>query len=205
MVKTNKDSFSTRILVVASGTKPKKFTRLEIPEEISDKVFHEVYPLVEKKGKHIAIIGGGDAAFDFAINLSRANRVTILNRSKTLKCLPLLWERVQRIPEIRYLDDIVVEKLEPGDREGLRLICSAPEGVQDMEADYLIGAIGREPNLDFLSKTIEEEIEGLQSSGVLVLIGDVKNEIYRQTSIAVGDGVRAAMQIAQLLFSEKVR
>ena len=177
VVKTDKESFYTRILVVASGTKPRKFTDLEIPKELSGKVFHEVYPLVEEKGKHIAIIGGGDAAFDYAINLYKTNRVTILNRSKTKKCLPLLWERVQKIAEIRYMDEIVVDKLEPGNGEGLRLVCAGAEGEKIIEVSYLIGAIGREPNLDFLSKSIEEEIGGLQTSGVLVLIGDVKNEI----------------------------
>jgi thioredoxin reductase len=46
-----------------------------------------------------------------------------------------------------------------------------------------------------LSDQITEQREALCSAGLLHFIGDVKNDIYRQASIAVGDGVRVAMQI----------
>ena len=47
----------------------------------------------------MAIIGAGDAAFDYAINLvSKNNEVTILNRGGKRKCLPLLWKRIEKIP-----------------------------------------------------------------------------------------------------------
>jgi thioredoxin reductase len=73
--------------------------------------------------------------------------------------------------------------------------CRPDEGTCEYSADYLIAAIGRYPNVEFLSKSKSICPENLASKGLLYKIGDVKNEIYRQTSIAVGDGVRAAMRI----------
>jgi thioredoxin reductase len=65
--------------------------------------------------------------------------------------------------------------------------------------DYLLIAIGREPQLDFVSASLLEHAPALQQQGVLHFIGDVKNDIFRQTAIAVGDGMLAAMQIYQSL------
>lgn len=73
--------------------------------------------------------------------------------------------------------------------------CRTDEGTCEYSADYLIAAIGRYPNVEFLSESQSVRPENLVSKGLLYKIGDVKNEIYRQTSIAVGDGVRAAMKI----------
>ncbi|MBU1660388.1 MAG: hypothetical protein KKD28_02820, partial [Chloroflexi bacterium] len=54
---------------------------------------------------------------------------------------------------------------------------------------------GRLPQMDFLSAQLRERASELEERGLLYFIGDVKNGIFRQTSIAVGDGIRAAMQI----------
>jgi thioredoxin reductase len=59
----------------------------------------------------------------------------------------------------------------------------------------LIGAIGRKPRLDIFSDDFQLHIAEWQQQGRLYLIGDVKNQHYRQASIAIGDGVMAAMQI----------
>ena len=56
-------------------------------------------------------MGSGDAAFDYALNLSKKNRVIILNRGDKPKCLPLLWERAQKVPAIIYKDNIEISKL----------------------------------------------------------------------------------------------
>jgi thioredoxin reductase len=65
--------------------------------------------------------------------------------------------------------------------------------------DYLIGALGRVPQIDFVSDNLKSQIETLQAQGLLYQIGDVHNGIFRQTAIAAGDGLRAAMQIYQKL------
>jgi thioredoxin reductase len=65
--------------------------------------------------------------------------------------------------------------------------------------DYLIGAIGREPNLDFISGQFSEKAIQLENSGKLYFVGDVVNGLFRQTAIAVGDGILAAMKIYKYL------
>ena len=68
-------------------------------------------------------------------------------------------------------------------------------GELQFHADYLLGAIGREPRLDCISEKFRKQAQSLEEQGILYMIGDVKNGIYRQTSIAVGEGVLAAMKI----------
>lgn len=98
LTQTQKRSFYSPIAVIASGTKPKKFTALEIPEEARDKILYEIYPILGEKEKRIVIVGAGDASFDYALNLEKANEVVILNRKETAKCLPLLWEKAKGSP-----------------------------------------------------------------------------------------------------------
>ncbi len=185
----------TQVLVVASGTKPRQLPGLAIPERLKGRVFYEVYPLLGISGKRIAIIGAGDAAFDFALNLSKANDVIILNRGEQLKCLPLLWERAQSNDRIQYLENTGVSEIIPGSKDEIRLSCIDPNGRWFYSIDYLIGAIGRDPQLDFISEDLYRLSSELQEQGRLYYVGDVTKGIYRQTAIAVGEGILTAMKI----------
>jgi len=99
-VKTNKSLYFSKFVVIASGTKPKEFKGCPIPDELTPKIFYEVYPLINLKNKKIAVVGAGDAAFDYALNLIRDNEVIVLNRNETSNCLPVLLKRVQESTEI---------------------------------------------------------------------------------------------------------
>lgn len=194
-LETSKRIFHSRIIVIASGTKPRK---VDIPKEAADRVFYEVYPIASVNRKKIAIIGAGDAAFDYALTLSQKNEVIILNRGQKRKCLSLLWERAHGSPRINYLENTTVSAIK-NLRNGLILSCKNIEEEWELRADYAIFAIGREAELGFLTENCIERSTELEESGVLYFAGDVKNEIYRQTSIAVGDGVHAAMKIYRKL------
>jgi thioredoxin reductase (NADPH) len=198
-VKTKHHGYLSPVVVIATGTKPLRFTDLVIPEDLTERVFYEVYDLLQMEGKCVAIIGSGDAAFDYALNLGMKNQVIILNRGEKPKCLPLLWERAQTLESITYKNNTKVNKIRKDSMAGMLVDCQTPAGELQFHADYLLGAIGRETCLDCLSETFVQQASNLEKRGVLYIIGDVNNGIFRQTSIAVGDGVLAAMKIYRYL------
>ncbi|MCL0075284.1 NAD(P)-binding domain-containing protein [Dehalococcoidia bacterium] len=194
ILETRETKSHSRIAVVASGTKPRRFTDIEIPPEATERVFYEVYPIAGVNGKRIAIIGAGDAAFDYALNLGRRNEVTILNRGRKKRCLPLLWERAEKSPHITYREDTAIAAIR-GSLNGLVLEIKSPAGKWELSADYVIFAIGRVRQLDYFSERLTKMASELEERGLLYFVGDVRNDIYRQSSIAVGDGVHVAMKI----------
>ena len=201
MVVTSRKVYYSQVVIVASGTKPKKFAALEVPEEIRDKIFYEVYPLLKAKGKRVVVVGAGDAAFDYALNLSKNNEVVILNRGKTTRCLPLLRERVKLSPSITYREDTEIIRMTSVSPAKMLLECNSPRGVSKLDAHHLIFAIGREAQLDFLSERLKSNARKMEKRGVLYFVGDVKNNAFRQTAIAVGDGIMAATKIGKCLFT----
>ena len=197
-IKTQIKTYTTQHLIIASGTQPKPIP-VSIPTKAQGRVFNDIYPLLDVREKQIAIIGGGDAAFDYALNLVKGrNFVTILNRGAEVKCLGLLSDRVMAESSIVYRAETTVRKVEFHKTAGrLRVWLDASESL---EADYLLFAIGRVPQMDFLS----DELVGKNHKG-LYFVGDVKNGMYRQAAIAAGDGLRAAMQIYHSLTGNEQR
>lgn len=193
LISTNKRELIFRTVIIASGTRPRRLEELE-RREVREYVFYEVYSISDIKNERIAIIGAGDIAFDYALTLSKNNEVLILSRSPGARCLPLLFERAMKNENITYFQNTVVENVKAQDT--LILNCRNKNGERwNVPVSYLVIAIGRKPALYFLDN--EMEIEELQKMGRLYLIGDVKNDIYRQVGIAVGDGLRAAMEIVR--------
>ena len=200
-IKTNNKTFHSRIAVIASGTKP-KVTELKIPKEIRDKILYEIYPILEVRNKRIVIVGSGDAAFDYALNLAKYNEIIILNRSSKRKCLPLLWQRVIRSSKITYLDNTEIIDIKAcGD--GIIIKNKSADEVIELHSDYLIFAIGREPQINYFSNRLRENASALENLNKLYFVGDVREGIYRQTAIAVGEGIYAAMKLHQTLRENK--
>jgi len=188
LITSKSNTYSASHLIIATGTQPRPVP-VPISVEAQARVFSDIYPLLDVREKRIVIVGAGDAAFDYALNLTKnRNSVTILNRGAEVKCLGLLWERAMAEPSIAYRAETPVRNVE-FDEEAGRLRVGLDAGVA-LEADYLLFAIGRIPQMDFLSnELVNQQFEGLY------FVGDVKNGLYRQAAIATGDGLRAAMQI----------
>lgn len=188
-----------RTLVIATGTIPNEFPPELIPLEAKGLVHYEVSRLLELRGANVGIIGAGDAAFDYALNLaSRDNRVTIFNRGHEIKALPLLLDRTANVENIHYLPHHALNKVRlEGDHLALEMVDG--QGRSVYKVDVLIGAIGRTEHRPPFTRQMAAAQPTLKNENRFHLIGDVHNGIYRQTAIAVGDGLKAAMKIYQFL------
>lgn len=165
------EHFTCEFLVIASGTKAKH----------GGEGLTEVYPIRQVKGKRIAIVGAGDAAFDYAMSLSPDNTIHIHNRGTAIKCIPALLEIALKQDNISYFEN------------------SSASGSYD----YTIFATGREPELGCMSDELKKMQSILEQQGRLYVIGDVKNGMVRQTSVATGDGIWAAMAIVERIQADE--
>lgn len=192
-------TIQSRIAIVASGTLPVVFSDISIPVELNDRIFYEIYPIMEEKGKRIAIVGAGDAAFDYALNLGRKSEVYILNRSDRTSCLPLLRERAEKSDKISHIKNAVLSAINTGFDDLLSITYLRDGNENELRANYLVFAIGRKPAVGFFSDRLNNHKNRLVTDSLLYMIGDVNNGVFRQTAIAVGDGIKAAMKIAAKL------
>jgi thioredoxin reductase len=216
LVRTKLITHHASRVVIASGTQPRPIP-IAIPPQAHDRVYSEVWPLAGVTGKQVAIVGAGDAAFDYALNLAgRGNSVTILHRGQETQCLPLLRERAAANPNITYREQTSITRIETDRTSGrLSLLtshsslntdhCSLNTDHCSLITDYLILAIGRQPAMDFLTERVKLQAQRLQDDGKLYLVGDVHNGLFRQTAIAVGEGLRAAMQVVDSLTAKTPR
>lgn len=190
---------SCLFMIVASGTIPRKLPELPPNLKKSKHIFYEIFPLRDCKGKTIAVMGAGDAAFDYALNLAeKKNKVLIFNRSNSYKCLNLLYREATKKSLISYFRNCQLENIKEN-KSKLALTFLHQGGPQSCRVDYLLIAIGRDPALDFLSENLILRKNVLIKKRILHFIGDVHNGLYRQTGIAVGEGIKAAMIINNTL------
>ena len=174
---------SSTYLVLATGTQPKT---LNIPGEI----YHPEWR--DYTQEKVVVIGGGDAAYDYALRINDlGGEVIILQRGEPRALYALQVEVGQR--------NISVVKGEVSGCESNsdKYLVSHEEGT--MECDTVVVAIGREPcipKLDFHYKEVvfpsgATDVEGFYTTGSLILGG------YRHASLAWGTGLATAMDICK--------
>ncbi|MHB1527164.1 MAG: thioredoxin-disulfide reductase [Candidatus Dormibacteria bacterium] len=205
------DPYFAKAVILAAGGQPRK---LDVPGEkeyagrgvsycaVCDGAFF--------RGEHLAVVGGGDAALEEAAFLTRyASKVTVIHRRSEFRAQPLLVERARQNPKMEFLLDAVVEEIR-GDGmrvESVRL--RHLEGGQP--TDFSVGGvfifIGFLPNTGLLRVHADHDEQGyyltdanMQTSvpGVFAA-GDVRAQLTRQVTTAVGDATTAAMAATKLV------
>ncbi len=214
-INTSTSIYYARHLIIATGTIP---NHLNIPGEHNlhkggklyyekFQLYHDWAPNKEKRAQifgqlKIGIIGSGDAAYDYAIDLSQYFRdVYILQRHAKSKALPLLQNRVNKTEKIHIIPNIIVSQIKLVEEQVVLDPHSTTSAILP-RFDLILVAIGRSANTSFLSEDLMNGIPP-EWDRHLWSVGDVKNLLFRQISIAMGDGVRTAMQILQILTSEE--
>ncbi|MDD2716653.1 MAG: FAD-dependent oxidoreductase [Candidatus Wallbacteria bacterium] len=191
MLQGNLHEIESKYLILATGTRPAD-PGINVPAIIRRFVDSEIRPALKCSDRTIAIVGAGDAAFDYALNFSRKNRVILISRSGTDRCLPILKKRVTANDRIELLRETSILRIDKGRLKKISLGLKSQSGSSIMEVDLLIFAIGRIPEDRLLQgwnwkKKLEE--------GKLFQAGDLINGLHRQAVIAAGDGMKAALSI----------
>jgi len=181
IVKTNKQKINSHFVVLASGTTAKSLPN-KLISDIKNKTFYEVSDFPRTTNKIIAVIGAGDASFDYALSLSAKNKVIILNKGHKIKANGFLRKRVSLNKKIHYIENFKIGKINFQDKKIVL------QGKKPVMADYLFVAIGRKPNYPALGRNAVK-------NNNFYLIGDIKNGRLRQSSVSAGDGVKCAMEI----------
>jgi len=205
VTETETGTYESDAVIIATGTAPKKLEIEGARELEGQRQFYGLSSIGtdDIHGKRVLVLGGGDAAFDYAINMStRGNSVPIVSRS-TASCLPLLLERAEA-RGIEISEGCNPERMMES-TDGVRVECTCDDEKKIFEADIVIVAYGREPRVDMLPPELRERIddsgEGPPITGIegLFVAGDVVRGIHRQAAIAAGDGILAAMHVDKLL------
>ncbi len=211
-----------RAVIVATGTVPNPLPLLEDENDpaILSRIYYEVTDLPTDERGPIAVIGGGDAALDYALNIaSSGRRAIVLCRRAAPTALPLLVRRIEQEPRIELRSHTRVCDIETAP-QGLRLSCASASASakederrsrtnEALEVAALLVAIGRQPTapaifdasgrrLDFGTNLAPD---GSTPLPALHFCGDVRRGRYRQVGIAVGDALIAAMAVARQLRS----
>jgi len=203
-IETDIGSYASRAVIIATGTLPRKVKIRGASALEGNRVLYGIESMRSSDGGNgrIIVVGGGDVAFDYALNLSdRGHNVTIVARS-TVKCLSLLRERAEEKGIAVLIDHLPEQVFE--ERGSAVLVCNCRGEVKRIRGDRILIACGRVPNLELLSSGLLKSIrngKALPDTGTsgLFLVGDVARKRYRQTGIAVGDGIIAAMHAERYL------
>ena len=101
---------------------------------------------------------------------------------------------------MRYRENTRVVSIENASADNdSNLIVKTRSGnrTRRIHCHFVLAALGREPELGSLSKGLKRMHP--ESNRNFFFVGDVKNGDARQTAIAVGDGIKAAMHITHAL------
>ena len=190
-----------KALILCAGTVPKA------PEFFIPKGSElRYYPCEVSSGaRKVAIVGGGDAAFDYALSLAdRDIEPAIFVRSDEPRALSRLQGEVKsRGIKVWLGTEIIgVEKVGHSIKINLRTRGSD----KNIQVDEMLMAIGRESAIERIrveAKLTRSDKTGLLCCDGLWLAGDVWRGKIRQMSMAIGDGLAAAMEASEFLKTKR--
>ena len=101
IVKTNNNNeFSTPNIIIAGGVgsfEPRKLSLKEIEKFEGKSLFYAVKNKEELKNKKISIFGGGDSALDWALELSKLSKITLIHRRNEFRGAPHTLSEIKKL------------------------------------------------------------------------------------------------------------
>ena len=163
------------------------------------------------RNKTVAVVGGGNSAFDEAYFLTRfVNKIYLVHRRKEFRAEPINVKHLTDTGKVEYvLDSVIDEICGDGKVNSIKIKNVLDGSVHDQPVDGVFVFVGQEPATHFLKdtglelketghivtnmSTMETNIEGVFACGDSIL------KPVRQVANAVGEGAVAAMSVTHYL------
>ena len=207
------EEYRTRALIIATGATPRKL-RLAGEEELQGRgiAYCSVCDGALFEGKRVMVVGGGDAALEEAIGLTKfASEVVVVHRRRELRASRIMQEYAAAQERITFLTPYVVEELVGRDTARLTAVHlrNTETGTSRLQPlDGLFVSIGHEPASELFRDYLGHDSHGYlwvdpgstrtTLEGVFAA-GDVADRIYRQAITAAGTGTMAALDAERWL------
>jgi len=157
------------------------------------------------KGSEVAVVGGGNTAFEDAVYLSRiCKKVYIIHRRDCFRADKILQEEAKSIENIEFIYNSVVDEI-VGKFEvnAVKVKNTQNDEIKEIPVSGVFIAIGTKPNSELVEGLVEKDEYGYiitdnnmrTSINGIYAIGDVRNTNLRQIITACADGAIAVNDI----------
>ena len=195
-------TLKSKTVIIATGA---RWRNLGVPGEAEFKNRGVAYcphcdgPLF--KGKHVAVIGGGNSGIEAAIDLSGiVGHVTVFEFMPDLKADKVLQDRLYSLSNVTVHRNVQVKEITGADRVNGIVYTDRTTGEQHKLAlEGVFVQIGLVPNTEFAD--VEKDrfgqivVNGHGATNVpgVFAAGDCTNALYKQIIISMGSGATAAL------------
>ena len=165
------------------------------------------------KDKEVAVIGGGNAAVEEAIFLTKfATKVKLIHRRNELRAEKMLQKKLKENKKIEIIWDSVLEEVlgneKPKGVTGIKIKNVKTNKTTQLNVHGLFIAIGHDPATSLFKGQLDMDKEGYlitkpdstetNKPGVFAA-GDVKDKVFRQAVTAAGMGCMSALEAEKFL------
>jgi thioredoxin reductase (NADPH) len=159
----------------------------------------------------LAVVGGGDAAVEEADFLTRyASKVYVVHRRDEFRASKILQERLFANPKIEVVWNAVTEEVvgdEQGLVKGLRYRDVTTDEVRTLDVTGVFVFIGFRPNTGIIDGHFDHDEMGYVRTDTIMqtsipglfAAGDLRSQLTRQVTTAVGDATTAAIAVEKYL------
>jgi len=207
---TNDKVFNAKTVIIATGAQPQKLNIAGEKEFVGRGVSYcAVCDGAFYREKIVAVIGGGNAAVEEAIYLTRfANKVYVIHRRDKLRADKIVQERAFKNPKIEFIWNSVATEINGTNNVEKLLIKNVQTNeIKELKVDGVFPYIGFSPNVDLINGQIQQNEQGFiktdeylnTSIKGVYAIGDVRQTPLRQVITAAADGAIAAVSAIKYL------
>jgi thioredoxin reductase (NADPH) len=211
VVKGQVNTYRAPAVIVTAGGQPKK---LGVPgeEELAGRgvSYCAICDGAFFKDQVVAVVGGGDSAVEEGTFLTRyASKVYIIHRRDKFRAQAIAVAAAKANPKVEFILDTVVEEIVGVDNKvkQLKLRNLKTDAKSEIEVGAVFPFVGFLPNSNIFRDHVEHDELGYLHTDMnmatnvegIYAAGDVRHQLTKQITTAVGDGTTAVVAVTKLL------